>query len=98
MRGGGGTRMSDLLGDQGGSEWNGAEIPMREPCKWCGFTGAGTVYVRNGQHTVRCNGCGRHVYNAPKEELGLGPITTQSLRDISPSYRVYDLLWAGGQL
>lgn len=45
-------------------------IEMRKPCKYCGKT-SGLVEEKNGQHTVSCAECGRHNYNAPKNEIGL---------------------------
>ena len=75
---------------------DGTEIVMREPCRWCGFVGSGVVHYRGGQYTVRCGECNRHVYNAPKTELGLRPVTVQTIRDISPADRVYVLFRAAG--
>jgi hypothetical protein len=46
-----------------------ADYPLREKCRYCGAT-MGTILVVNGQDTVRCGGCGRGLYNAPKTETG----------------------------
>lgn len=43
---------------------------MREPCKFCGESEQGTIAAVNGQNVVRCTGCGRAVYNAPRTETG----------------------------
>lgn len=41
---------------------------MRVPCS-CGHT-HGRIIERNGQDTVRCLGCDKHCYNAPRTETG----------------------------
>lgn len=51
---------------------------MREPCRFCGHE-LGRVLERNGQDTVRCLGCDRHVYNAPRVETGKRAQTHESV-------------------
>lgn len=53
------------------------EIKMREPCRFC-QTDDGYVELRGGQNCVFCQSCFRHLYNAPKTELGqkLRTVTT----------------------
>lgn len=56
----------------------------RRPCPGCGTTDA---YIREagGQDVVRCAGCGRVLYNAPRTETGRAPRTVTTLRrDIKP--------------
>src|SRR4051812_42406301 len=57
----------------------------RQPCPECGTDDA-VIVPTGGQNTVRCQQCGRHLYNAPKTETGERLRTVQSLRrDIKPS-------------
>lgn len=42
---------------------------MRKPCPECSGT-TGRIVERNGQDTVRCTGCSRFQYNAPRVETG----------------------------
>ena len=51
----------------------------RDPCGTCGITDA-VLIPRNGQNTVRCQKCGRLLYNAPKTDTGETPRTASTLR------------------
>lgn len=60
---------------------------LREPCRYCGGT-EGRIARTNGQDVVRCNGCDRAVYNAPRTETGERKTTTQSVhKAIDPRLR-----------
>jgi len=57
----------------------------RQPCPDCGITDA-VIISTSGQNTVRCQRCGKHLYNAPKTETGEQPRTVRTLRaDLKPS-------------
>lgn len=45
-------------------------IALRKPCV-CGCSD-GTAEYKNGQDVVRCSGCNKFQYNAPKDESGKG--------------------------
>lgn len=63
------------------------KFTMRAPCKHCGET-LGRVAEKNGQDTVRCLGCGKHCYNAPRTETGREARSVRTLRkDLKPSDR-----------
>ena len=70
---------------------------LREPCKHCNCSD-GRIETRNGQNTVRCSGCDRHLYNAPKTETGEIRRTVQSGRHVIAGEVLRDiLLRAGGR-
>jgi 5-methylcytosine-specific restriction endonuclease McrA len=54
------------------------DFAMRKPCPYCGNE-AGRLVERNGQDTVRCNACGRFVYNAPRTETGRAARTVSTV-------------------
>lgn len=62
-------------------------IEMRAPCVACGCTD-GVVLERNGQDTVRCTGCDKFQYNAPRTETGRAQRSNATVHDgIKPSQR-----------
>lgn len=63
-------------------------IEMRAICKHCGNCKSGLVAWKNGQHTVTCIGCGRHNYNAPKNEIGLSNEPKTCRKNIKDTQKV----------
>ena len=55
------------------------EHRARQPCPECGIDRA-VIVPSGGQNSVRCQKCGRHLYNAPKTETGEAPRTVRTLR------------------
>lgn len=53
-------------------------IVMRAPCVSCCCTD-GVVIERNGQDTVRCVGCDKFQYNAPRTETGRAQRTNETV-------------------
>lgn len=68
---------------------------MRTPCPDCGCTW-GIIHTNNGQDTVRCHGCNRFCYNAPKWETKREPRSLQTRPNISVSQRARILLRDNG--
>ncbi len=63
-------------------------IKMREPCRFC-KTDNGYVEQRGGQNCVFCQSCWRHLYNAPKTELGQKARTVTTVHNgLKPKQRV----------
>lgn len=60
--------------------------PLREPCRYCGCH-LGSVSRKSGQDVVRCQGCGRHLYNAPRTETGLPRDSLSTRPEIKPKKR-----------
>lgn len=61
---------------------------MRAPCPDCGNE-LGAVREVNGQDTVRCIGCGRHCYNAPRTETGRAARSVSTVHNgIKPKQRI----------
>lgn len=63
----------------------GSPYESRDPCPDCGITHAYIVVV-NGQNSIHCTRCDRHLYNAPKTETGERQRSMQTVRaGIKPS-------------
>jgi 5-methylcytosine-specific restriction endonuclease McrA len=72
-------------------------IEMRAPCVDCGGI-AGEVRGVNGQDTVRCAGCGRFAYNAPRVETGKRQRSVSTVHAaIKPKQRMRILERAGAK-
>lgn len=70
-------------------------FPLRNPCVQCGGE-LGHIVVRNGQNTVRCNGCDTYAgFNAPKSETGETQRSVRSRPTRRPSDRARVLLRDG---
>ncbi len=70
-------------------------ISMRVPCSRCGCTD-GLMTTKNGQDTVRCSGCRRYCYNAPRSETGRPTRSLRTRADVRPSQRARILVRDGG--
>lgn len=70
---------------------------MRQPCVGCsGLTGR--LLERNGQDTVRCLGCDRFQYNAPRTETGREQRSVTTIHEaIKPKQRARIILRDGGR-
>ncbi len=75
--------MSDLFGEVPALE----PYRMREPCPDCGHP-IGRIVTKSGQDTVRCSGCDRYCYCAPKTETGRSARSLSSTHNgIKPKQR-----------
>lgn len=70
-------------------------ISMRTPCSRCGCT-EGLITTKSGQDTVRCSGCRRYCYNAPRSETGRPTRSLRTRSDVRPSQRARILVRDGG--
>lgn len=70
---------------------------MRSPCTGCGGT-EGVVIRRGMQDTVRCRGCQRFQYNAPRTETGERRVSVVTVHNgIKPKQRARILDRANGR-
>jgi 5-methylcytosine-specific restriction endonuclease McrA len=64
---------------------------MRESCRWCRREGKhqqiGYLRESGGQDVIRCAGCDRACYNAPKYETGKPQRTLKTRADLKPGQR-----------
>ena len=70
-------------------------LNLRDPCA-CGSS-VGTILTKNGQDTVRCLGCDRWQYNAPKTETGRKARSVSTVHEaIKPAQRARIILRSSG--
>ena len=73
------------------------EIPEHwKPCEGCGGR-QGVVEEKNGQDTVRCNKCARHLGNISRRDSGRAPRTVATTPDVSASVRAFVMERAGAR-
>jgi len=71
--------------------------PNDSPCRYCKESTRGCVDTVNGQDTVRCQVCGKWLYNAPKTETGRETRPVTDNRHVSTSRRERILERDGGR-
>lgn len=74
------------------------EYESTRACPRCGDITPAVLVVVSNQNTVRCQVCGKHIYNAPKTETGQKPRTVATLRQgMKPSQQARVLERDGGR-